>query len=58
MTKKAKSRYATRKNELRAAIDAGQQDFEAGKTRTFTADEFAAYLSERAVQAIRNKRDT
>lgn len=58
MVEEAESLYVTRMNELRAAIDAGQQDLEAGRTRTFTADGFATYLSERAEQTIRNKRDT
>jgi antitoxin ParD1/3/4 len=53
MTEKAESGYLTRMNELRSAIDTAQQDLEAGRTRTFTADEFAAYLSERAEQIIR-----
>lgn len=36
----------------------GQQNLEAGRTRAFAGDEFAKYLSERAEQAIREKRDT
>ena len=58
MVEEAESRYVTKMNDLRAAIDAGQQDLEAGRTRTFTADQFATYLSERAEHAIREKRDT
>lgn len=58
MVEEAESLYVTRMNELRAAIDPGQEDLEAGRTRTFTADEFATYLSERTEQIIRNKRDT
>jgi antitoxin ParD1/3/4 len=45
-------------NDLKAAIDAGQKDLEAGRTSTFAGDEFATYLSEHAEQAIRKKRDT
>nr|BBJ05119.1 hypothetical protein YBY_29680 [Marinobacter nauticus] len=58
MVEEAESRYVTKMNDLRAAIDAGQQDLEAGRTRTFTGDQFATYLSERAEHAIRKKRDT
>jgi antitoxin ParD1/3/4 len=58
MVEEAESRYVTKMNDLRAAIDAGQKDLEAGRTRTFTGDEFATYLAERAEQAIRKKRDT
>ncbi|MDY6930087.1 MAG: hypothetical protein SWN10_23820 [Pseudomonadota bacterium] len=45
-------------NDLRAALDKGQKDLQDGRTRTFTGDEFATYLSERAEQAIRKKQDT
>jgi len=58
MFEEAESRYVTKMNDLIAAINAGQNDLEAGRTRTFTGDEFATYLSERAEQAIRKKRDT
>ena len=58
MVEEAESHYVTKMNELKAAIDAGQKDLETGRTTTFTADEFATYLSERAEQAIRKKRDT
>ena len=58
MVEEAESRYVTKMNDLRAAIDAGQQDLEAGRTTTFTGDQFATYLSERAEHAIREKRDT
>ena len=58
MVEEAEFLYVTKMNDLRAAIDAGQKDLEAGKTRTLTGDEFATYLSERAEQAIRKKRDT
>lgn len=37
-------------NDLRAALDAGEQDVEQWKTRHFTGDEFATYLSGRAKQ--------
>lgn len=56
MVEEAESHYVTKMNDLRAAIDAGQKDLEAGRTRTFTGDEFATYLSERAEQAMRKKR--
>ena len=58
MVEEAESQYVTNMNDLRAAINTGQEDLEAGKTRTFTGDDFATYLSERAEQAIRKKRDT
>ena len=58
MVEEAESRYVTKMNDLRAAIGAGQKDLETGRTKTFTGDEFATYLSERAEQAIRKKRDT
>jgi antitoxin ParD1/3/4 len=58
MVEEAESRYVTKMNDLRAAIDAGQKDLGTGRTRTFTGDEFATYLSERAEQTIRKKRDT
>ncbi|MCD1632042.1 type II toxin-antitoxin system ParD family antitoxin [Marinobacter shengliensis] len=58
MVEEAESRYITKMNDLRAAIDAGQKDLEAGRTTTFTGDQFATYLSERAEHAIREKRDT
>ncbi|WP_412537652.1 hypothetical protein [Marinobacter sp. MIT0238] len=51
MVEEAESRYVTKMNDLRATIVAGQKDLDAGKTRTFTGDEFATYLSERAEQA-------
>ncbi|MGP9833094.1 type II toxin-antitoxin system ParD family antitoxin [Marinobacter sp. NSM] len=57
MVEEAESRYVTKMNDLRAAIDACQEDLEAGRTRTFTGDQFATYLSERAEHAIREKRD-
>ena len=58
MVEEAESRYVTKMKDLREAIDEGQKDLEAGRTRTFTGDEFATYLSKRAEQAIRKKRDT
>lgn len=58
MVEEAESRYVAKMNDLRAAIDAGQKDLGTGRTRTFTGDKFATYLSERAEQAIRKKRDT
>ena len=58
MVEEAESQYVTKMNDLRAAINTGQEDLEAGKSRTFTGDDFATYLSERAEQAIRKKRDT
>lgn len=38
--------------------DAGQKGLDAGKTCTFTGDEFATYFSERAQQAIMKKPGT
>ena len=58
MVEEAEFLYVTKMNDLRAAIETGQEDLEAGRTRTFTGDEFATYLSERAEQAIRKKRDS
>ena len=58
MVEEAEFLYVTKMNDLRAAIDVCEEDLEAGKTRTFTGDEFATYLSERAEQAIRKKRDS
>lgn len=54
----AESTYATKTNDLRTAIDAGQKDLKASRTKAFTGDEFATYLTERAEQAIRKKQDT
>lgn len=34
-------------NDLRAAIDAGEEDVREGQTQCFSGDEFATYLSER-----------
>jgi antitoxin ParD1/3/4 len=53
MVEEAETSYATKMNVLSAAIDAGQEDLEAGRTKVFTGDEFATYLTERAEQAIR-----
>lgn len=58
MVEEAESTYATKMNDLRTAIDAGQEDLKAGRTKAFTGDEFATYLTERAEQAIRKKQDT
>ena len=58
MVEEAESSYATKMNDLKAAIDAGQEDLKNGRTKAFTGDEFATYLSERAEQTIRKKRDT
>jgi hypothetical protein len=43
--------------DMRAAIKAGDEDMKAGRTKTFTGDEFATYLIARAEQAIRKTRD-
>ncbi|MDC0661376.1 type II toxin-antitoxin system ParD family antitoxin [Marinobacter sp. SS21] len=48
MVEEAESAYLTKMNELRDAIELGQRDVKSGKTRKFTGDEFASYLSERA----------
>lgn len=58
MVEEVESAYTTKMNDLRAAIDAGQKDAGKGKTRRFSGDEFATYLSERAEQITRTKRDT
>ena len=58
MVEEAESSYATKMDDLRATIDAGQEDLKNGRTKTFTGDEFATYLTERAEQAIRKKQDT
>lgn len=58
MVEEAESSYVTKMNDLRDAIDAGQKDLQTGRTKSFTGDEFATYLTKRAEQAIRKKRDT
>lgn len=58
MVEEIESTYATKMNDLRSAIDAGENDAKKGKTRRFNGDEFATYLSERAEQITRTKRDT
>lgn len=58
MVEEAESYYITKMKDLKAAIDAGQKDVESGKIRAFTGDEFATYLSDRAEQLIKKKRDT
>lgn len=58
MVEEAESAYTTKMNDLRAAINAGEEDLKQGKTRHFTGDEFASYLSERAEQIISKKRNT
>ena len=58
MVEEAESSYATKMTDLRAALDAGQEDLENRRTKAFTGDKFATYLSERAEQTIRKKRDT
>ncbi|KPQ00105.1 type II toxin-antitoxin system ParD family antitoxin [Marinobacter sp. HL-58] len=58
MVEEAESAYTTRMNDLRAAIDMGDEDMEQGKTRHFTADEFASYLSQRAKEITETKRNT
>lgn len=50
MVEEAASSYVTKMNDLRAAIDKGQDDMETGRTKAFTGDEFATYLSERVEQ--------
>lgn len=39
MVEEAESRYITKMNDLKAAIDAGKEDLEAGRTRAFTGDD-------------------
>lgn len=58
MVEEAESAYTTKMNELRAAIAEGEEDVKNGKTRHFTADEFATYLSERAKGITGTKRNT
>jgi antitoxin ParD1/3/4 len=58
MVEEAESSYAAKMNDLKAAIDAGQEDLKAGRAKAFTGDEFATYLTQRAEQAIRKKQDT
>lgn len=58
MVEEAESAYTTKMNELRAAIDAGEEDVKQGKTRQFTGDEFANYLSGRAKYITQKKRNT
>ena len=47
MAEGAESAYITKMDGLRAAVDAGLKDLESGRTKQFTSDEFATYLSER-----------
>lgn len=58
MVEELESTYTTKMKDLRAAIDAGEQDVGTGKTRSFSADEFATYLSGRAEQITRKKQNT
>jgi len=48
MVEGAESSYVTKMNDLRDAIDAGQEDLKTGRTTAFAGDEFATYLSKRA----------
>ncbi len=57
MVEETESAYITKMNELRAAIDAGLEDAEQGRTKNFTADQFATYLSERTEKIINDKRN-
>ena len=41
MVEEAESSYVTKMNELRAAIDAGQEDLKTGRTKAFSGDKFA-----------------
>ncbi|KXS52565.1 MAG: Uncharacterized protein AWU57_3045, partial [Marinobacter sp. T13-3] len=52
------SAYITKMNKLKAAIDSGLEDAEQGRTKSFTADQFATYLSERTETIIDDKRST
>lgn len=58
MVEELESTYTTKMNDLRAAIEAGEEDVRKGKTRSFSGDEFATYLTERAEQIILTKRNT
>lgn len=58
MVEEAESSYVAKMKDLKAAIDAGQEDLKAGRTKAFTGDEFATYLTERAEQAIRKNQGT
>ncbi|MEO9589290.1 MULTISPECIES: type II toxin-antitoxin system ParD family antitoxin [Marinobacter] len=59
MVEEAESAYTTKVNELRAAVaEEDVKDVKNGKTRHFTADEFATYLSERAKEITGTKRNT
>jgi len=58
MVEETESAYITKMNKLRAAIAAGLEDAEQGRTKSFTADQFATYLSERTETIIDDKRNT
>lgn len=58
MVEEAESAYTVKMEKLRAAIDAGEKELQEGKTRHFTADEFATYLTKRTDQCISKKRNT
>lgn len=58
MVEEIESTYTTKMNDLKAALDAGEDDVGKGKTRRFSGDEFATYLSERVGQITRTKRNT
>ncbi|MEP3590295.1 MAG: type II toxin-antitoxin system ParD family antitoxin [Marinobacter sp.] len=57
MVEEAESAYLSKVNELREAISHGERDVESGKTRQFTGDEFASYLSDRAEHIVKKKTD-
>ncbi|NWO04136.1 MAG: type II toxin-antitoxin system ParD family antitoxin [Alteromonadaceae bacterium] len=58
MVEEIESAYITKMNKLKAAIDSGLEDGEQGRTKSFTADQFATYLSERTEKIIDDKRNT
>ena len=58
MVEETESAYITKMNKLKAAIDSGLEDAEQGRTKRFTADQFATYLSERTEKIIDDKRNT
>jgi len=58
MVEETESAYITKMNKLKAAIDSGLEDAEQGRTKSFTADQFATYLSERTEKIIDDKRNT
>lgn len=55
MVEEAEAVYEHKLHALREAIDAGIRDVEEGRSMTFTADELADYLADRAAAIVAAK---